>query len=736
MGSISWLQGALQGFQPDRRRRKRYTLAVVTWIWLVFSLFTLLLSIQGTLSRALVDQRLIQENINRTLNQADNTFSARWNQMTFLANWLPNDERFGAMVRARDRIGLQGFLVRTRELDSSLIPTVWDNQKALLADYRDSAVPYPPSEGLSDILSQVLTGQVRESLGVDSTGRASAFLVRPLYDPTSGQILGALSIGFWLDDGWLDRLPKIRDDQQVIVLSGNQVVFARLDNENGVPLAGRPASGDLLRTQNQTEATVFFPVNTLQGSYQFKFIRISAPALPSVVMLGIGVTAPSLGDYAGYVLNPTSLLILTLLAGMAATGYLYLKSLQASLLYLHTEMQRMAAGDLSTRIITDRRDELGSLAGELDRVRIKCLMELDQAHANERDYAAALKGMGVAAMQTDFMGHIRWVNPAAEILLNETQADLAGRSWRSLFMIGSVASSSIAQQQEVSAVDVDRIAGPATHIVNQLRLRSDTQQCVSVISSPIPNDKGISGFVHILLESSAQEELQRSRDEFMMHAAHELRGPIGKLRTSIELLSETFPEDKSEQGHSLVENMHRTIIQFQFFVENLIDMRRIQSGRFSVHPVKTDFHRILRSVLQLFMPFSQANRHEIEMHLDLPSPCAVMADSQTIIQVMFNLLFNATKYGGKGKPVQITAFIREKFLVTEVTDFGPGISREEQPRIFDRFYRGKRVETEGMGLGLGLAIARTIIHQHGGEIDVRSEEGAGSTFWFSLPIVG
>jgi two-component system sensor histidine kinase VicK len=241
--------------------------------------------------------------------------------------------------------------------------------------------------------------------------------------------------------------------------------------------------------------------------------------------------------------------------------------------------------------------------------------------------------------------------------------------------------------------------------------------------------------VHVLLDTTSEDKFIRSRDQFMMHAAHELRAPLAKFKIAIELLTEAYQQKDWELLRSLLGNMGRTVTYFQFFVENLIDIGNVQAGYFRVRPYQTEFKKIVHTALDQIQPFVPTEGKEIELHQNLPDPCMVLADPPRVAQVIFNLLSNAIKYGGEGKPILFSTFVREGQAIVEVTDYGAGIAPEEINLIFTRFYRGKRVESEGIGIGLGLAIAREIIEQHGGEIHAQSRMGEGTTFWFSVPLV-
>jgi signal transduction histidine kinase len=206
------------------------------------------------------------------------------------------------------------------------------------------------------------------------------------------------------------------------------------------------------------------------------------------------------------------------------------------------------------------------------------------------------------------------------------------------------------------------------------------------------------------------------------------------LRAANELIVEAYDDKNWTQIGALLANMQRTVIRFQVFVENLIDIGSVQAGRFYVRPRRVDYNRIVNDALSEFRPSIAMRENAVELCSTIPSPCYVMGDPQRLVQVFFNLLSNALKYGGEDSAIQVSVFVEKGAVYTEVIDHGPGIPEQELAQIFQRYYRGKSVESEGMGIGLGLAIAREIIEQHGGEINVRSDKANGTCFWFRLPL--
>lgn len=262
-------------------------------------------------------------------------------------------------------------------------------------------------------------------------------------------------------------------------------------------------------------------------------------------------------------------------------------------------------------------------------------------------------------------------------------------------------------------------------------LRAQPQVILDVISTQVEVEGKPAGYVHILQDASAQEQLVRAKDEFIVNVAHELRGPLASLRASIELLVEDHATMSMPDLGVMLRTMQRAVVKFQGLVENLVDMGNIQVGRFRVRAAPIRLSSLFEDALAQVNPLLQGRRQSAKINVDCGS-LLICADRQRIAQVLINLLSNASKYGPEGEPITLSVCSKDGFVIIEVTDRGPGIAPEEQARLFQRFYRGWRAEEEGIGIGLGLALAREIVQAHGGQMDVRSRVGQGTTFWFSL----
>jgi len=221
-----------------------------------------------------------------------------------------------------------------------------------------------------------------------------------------------------------------------------------------------------------------------------------------------------------------------------------------------------------------------------------------------------------------------------------------------------------------------------------------------------------------------------ARGSFLLDVAHELRSPLQSFNMALAGLAEGGAT-LSEEGHRrLVGAAQRSAIHLQTLVENLLDAASLGANQFGVRATATDMADVMGEAALVVDPLLRLNEQSIviDAPVDLP---LVLGDGQRLRQVLVNLLHNAVKYGPHRQPIALRACSLGTVVLVQVTDRGAGIPAAEQPRLFERRFRGN--SARGAGNGLGLGISRAIVEQHGGHIGVRSAPGYGATFWFTLP---
>jgi signal transduction histidine kinase len=222
-----------------------------------------------------------------------------------------------------------------------------------------------------------------------------------------------------------------------------------------------------------------------------------------------------------------------------------------------------------------------------------------------------------------------------------------------------------------------------------------------------------------------------SREKSLLDTvAHELRNPLTSLRLSLDMLINDFDELEPQAALRLVQRAQRSASWLQTLTENLTSAACVETGHLDVQPRTIDVRECLEQAVLLVHALLE-QRHQTVRLTSTAASTLVDADPARTVQVVANLLSNASRYSVEGDEIELHVSSVGQQLRVRVTDHGPGISPEDQQRIF-----GAWVRVEGSapgGLGLGLNIVQNLVQQQGGRVGIESTVGQGATFWFTLP---
>jgi two-component system phosphate regulon sensor histidine kinase PhoR len=243
-------------------------------------------------------------------------------------------------------------------------------------------------------------------------------------------------------------------------------------------------------------------------------------------------------------------------------------------------------------------------------------------------------------------------------------------------------------------------------------------------------DQHTSGSLLLVQDLTRLRRLETVRRDFISNLSHELRTPLASLRALAETLQDGALDDPPA-ARRFVDQIQIEVDALTQMVNELLELSKIESGRFALDRSPVAAYDLLASAAQRMQ--LQAERADLTLRVecanDLPN---VQIDAQRLEQVLVNLIHNAVKFTRPGGEIVLSAEPDDGSIRVAVRDTGVGIPADEVPRIFERFYRVDKSRT-GNGTGLGLSIAKHIVEAHGGEIWVKSAEGKGSTFYFTIP---
>jgi two-component system phosphate regulon sensor histidine kinase PhoR len=244
----------------------------------------------------------------------------------------------------------------------------------------------------------------------------------------------------------------------------------------------------------------------------------------------------------------------------------------------------------------------------------------------------------------------------------------------------------------------------------------------------------VAGAVTVFEDISAFKQLDRMKSDFVNMVAHELRSPLVSIRQLNSVLSEGLAGALQEKQKEFVNRGTKKIDALLELINDLLDVAKIEAGKYVREKVPTDIGKIIEEAVSLMAP--RAKEQGITLTFSCQDLKPVEADPKNMEEILNNLISNAINYSPGGGSVTVSAKGMGDYVEIKVEDTGVGISSEELPKIFDKFYRVKHPKTRQVtGTGLGLAIVKGIVEAHHGTTDVESIVDKGTIFRIRIPVI-
>jgi two-component system phosphate regulon sensor histidine kinase PhoR len=375
----------------------------------------------------------------------------------------------------------------------------------------------------------------------------------------------------------------------------------------------------------------------------------------------------------------------------------------------------LAAGDLSARSRSERRDEIGTLGRTLDLMAEQLRERIGAVRVEEARLRTVLDGMVEAVFVTDRTGRIILHNEAlARLVGHEVQGRTAVEAIRSAELLESVWAGLDGQEKEVEV---------------QVRV-GDDERHLAVQVAPLPERAGVVAVVH---DVTALKQTDRVRRDFVANASHELRTPLTAIRGYAETLRDGGLGDP-EMAQRFLDTILRHTRRLQRLVDDLLALSRAESPDEPLPMGPVDVVEAARDVVRGLQ--GQADAREIDLALEAPEGLPpVRSNDWAVDQILVNLVDNALKYCPSGSRVRVRIrTVGEGTVTLDVVDDGPGIPGGELERIFERFYRVEKGRSRQVGgTGLGLSIVKHLAQRLDVAIDVDSTVDKGTTFRLRFP---
>ena len=231
----------------------------------------------------------------------------------------------------------------------------------------------------------------------------------------------------------------------------------------------------------------------------------------------------------------------------------------------------------------------------------------------------------------------------------------------------------------------------------------------------------------ILMKRRIEEEANKAKLQFFTNISHELRTPLTLIADPVNYI--IHDDNLNSQQRSMLQIVQRNVLVLIQLVSEILDFRKVQNGKMELRLSDFNLAESMKQWIKLFS--ASAQKKHIAISMDAPDTIMLRADQDKIERICYNLLSNALKYTSEGGEITLTAKEENGRVMISVADNGCGISSDELPYIFDRFYQAKNA---GRGTGIGLAIVKAFTELHHGEVSATSVEGKGSTFTIRIPV--
>ncbi len=441
--------------------------------------------------------------------------------------------------------------------------------------------------------------------------------------------------------------------------------------------------------------------------------------------IGILRVALPLAGSASGALDPGDRVALGLAAGAGIAlvlGFFLARGITRPISEMSRTAEDLRNGLYQSRVRSRPNNELGVLAGALDRLGEELTRRIADVTSDEAQLRAMLAGMVEGVVGVDDDDRVVFSNRAARELLSiDRDVEPGTRIWE------------LVRRPELDAL-IQEARGTDAAARRELVLDRGGREIVLGAQAHSFRAAGTSGVVVVFDDITDLRRLERIRRDFVANVSHELKTPLTSIRGYVETLLDGALAD-SLNNERFLRKVQDNVMRLNHLVTDLLSLARIEAQEGSLMLVEIDWRSIVTQA---------ARRHEgaarlkgIDLRIEAPAgELRVLGDAESMTQVVDNLVDNAIKYTGEGSVVTLALGKEGERGVLEVRDSGIGIPPEDLERIFERFYRVDKARSRSLGgTGLGLSIVKHLVQAMNGRVSVTSNSGRGSTFRVELEIL-
>ena len=376
--------------------------------------------------------------------------------------------------------------------------------------------------------------------------------------------------------------------------------------------------------------------------------------------------------------------------------------------------RRLSSGDLKARApMTKGSRETALVAKTLNQLAQSWEGTVNDLSEQRSNLAAVLEGMSEGVITLDQRQVIKMVNHAAAEMFGLDPRQATGR-----LLLEAIRSPIMEQLIKEKREWIELEWEKKYYIV----------RIAAILDQDSPR-----GWVLVASDITRLKMLERIRKDFVANVSHELKTPLSAITGFSEALRDGALNNR-EQLEDFLGRIHAQSLRMSKLVNDLLELSAIESGNYALNKIPSSAGSLMEKAVDNLRSQITEKSHLVQTD-DKTGQDLIPMDFEKMASALGNLLDNAVKYAPQNSRIDLAAGIRENALILSVSDNGPGISRENLPRLFERFYRVDRARSREMGgTGLGLAIVKHIAELHGGSAGAESVLGKGSRFWIKIPL--
>ena len=527
-----------------------------------------------------------------------------------------------------------------------------------------------------------------------------------------GKELGRVLVGLHLDDEFARQMYDQTGLHHTLLVAG-QPVASSLAARRQLPSDAEAGSGFVDAAPSRLDL----------GGHPYNMARfpLDETGLQGEVALNITVVELIQQRLAWTLFG--SILVVAVIACLVGT--FLARRIGFPLSHLAKAAGTMSRGDLDTPLAVEAHvREVALVAQALEQARVDLKQSLTELRQEKVWTDHLLEAIVEGIVTLDRQGHITFFSHGAERITGWQREHVIGRTCDQVFR-------PIETDQPFSQL----IPAPGRQLKISVELRDGRHAILAITGARLlPSTGGDARVALVFRDVSEEEAVHRLLGHFMANVAHEFRTPLSALAASVELLLDQAPDLSAVELGELLTSLHLGVLSLQTLIDNLLESASIETGHFRVHPRPSSLGEIIAEAVGLMQPLLDKHNQRLVVELPVAIPM-VKADPRRTIQVLINLLSNASKYGPDDAEIRVSAIVQGNWVRVTVVDSGTGVPPDQRTNLFRRFVHPSSDSGRAqVGVGLGLSVVKAVVEAHGGEVGVDEHEGGGAAFWFTVPL--